>query len=83
MILYLLRGLNCLIIGFIGLGKIYFVYVMYYFVKVYYVIDEEMELIVFNCVDYVNNFEFLMSYLFGYVKGVFIGVDEEKMGIID
>lgn len=41
------------------------------------------KLIVFNCADYANNPELLMSHLFGYAKGAFTGADEEKMGIID
>lgn len=36
----------------------------------------------FNCVDYVYNLELLMLYLFGYVKGFFIGVNEDKDGLI-
>lgn len=37
---------------------------------------------VFNCVDYVNNFELLFFILFGYIKGVFIGVEKEKVGFL-
>lgn len=44
---------------------------------------KEKEFVVFNCVDYVYNLEFLMLYLFGYVEGVFIGVMKVKEGIID
>ncbi|EME7188181.1 sigma 54-interacting transcriptional regulator [Enterococcus faecium] len=82
-ILYPPRGLKCLITGPTGSGKTYFVHAMYHFAKAHHVIDEETELIVFNCADYANNPELLMSHLFGYAKGAFTGADEEKMGIID
>ncbi|MDW7861937.1 sigma 54-interacting transcriptional regulator [Enterococcus faecium] len=82
-ILYPPRGLKCLITGPTGSGKTYFAHAMYHFAKAHHVIDEETELIVFNCADYANNPELLMSHLFGYAKGAFTGADEEKMGIID
>ncbi len=82
-ILYPPRGLNCLITGPTGSGKTYFAHAMYHFAKAHHVIDEKTELIVFNCADYANNPELLMSHLFGYAKGAFTGADEEKMGIID
>ncbi|HGF8006098.1 TPA: sigma 54-interacting transcriptional regulator [Enterococcus faecium] len=82
-ILYPPRGLNCLITGPTGSGKTYFAHAMYHFAKAHHVIYEETELIVFNCADYANNPELLMSHLFGYAKGAFTGADEEKMGIID
>ncbi|MGX7134297.1 sigma 54-interacting transcriptional regulator [Enterococcus thailandicus] len=82
-ILYPPRGLNCLITGPTGSGKTYFAHAMFHFAKANHVIDEENELIVFNCADYANNPELLMSHLFGYTKGAFTGAAEEKMGIID
>lgn len=51
---------------------------MFHFAKANHVISEDNELIVFNCADYANNPELLMSHLFGYVKGAFTGAEEEK-----
>ncbi|MGX7305888.1 sigma 54-interacting transcriptional regulator [Enterococcus durans] len=82
-ILYPPNGLNCLITGPTGSGKTYFAHAMFHFAKANNVVGEENELIVFNCADYANNPELLMSHLFGYVKGAFTGAEEEKMGIID
>ncbi len=82
-ILYPPRGLNCLITGPTGSGKTYFAHAMFHFAKTNHVVEEDTELIVFNCADYANNPELLMSHLFGYVKGAFTGAEEEKMGIID
>ena len=82
-ILYPPKGLNCLITGPTGSGKTYFAHAMFHFAKANHVITDENELIVFNCADYANNPELLMSHLFGHAKGAFTGALEEKTGIID
>jgi transcriptional regulatory protein LevR/transcriptional regulator with AAA-type ATPase domain len=82
-ILYPPKGLNCLITGPTGSGKTYFAHAMFHFAKANQVITDENELIVFNCADYANNPELLMSHLFGHTKGAFTGATEEKKGIID
>lgn len=68
-ILYPPKGLNCLITGPTGSGKTYFAHAMFQFAKSNQVIADDKELIVFNCADYANNPELLMSHLFGYVRG--------------
>lgn len=82
-ILYPPRGLNCLITGPTGSGKTYFAHAMFQFAKNNRVVEEKKDLIVFNCADYANNPELLMSHLFGYSKGAFTGAEQDKMGIID
>ncbi|SFH51184.1 sigma 54-interacting transcriptional regulator [Pisciglobus halotolerans] len=82
-ILYPPRGLNCLITGPTGSGKTYFAHAMFQFAKYHQVVLPDKELIVFNCADYANNPELLMSHLFGYIKGAFTGADSDKSGIID
>ncbi|AYW48926.1 transcription antiterminator BglG [Tetragenococcus osmophilus] len=82
-ILYPPKGLNCLITGPTGSGKTYFAHAMFQFAKANDVIENDKELIVFNCADYANNPELLMSHLFGYAKGAFTGADAEKTGVID
>lgn len=82
-ILYPPKGLNCLITGPTGSGKTYFAHAMFQFAKDNQVIDQEKDLIVFNCADYANNPELLMSHLFGYAKGAFTGAEQEKEGVID
>ncbi|MDT2756410.1 sigma 54-interacting transcriptional regulator [Enterococcus asini] len=82
-ILYPPQGLNCLITGPTGSGKTYFAHAMFRFAVNSGVIASDRELIVFNCADYANNPELLMSHLFGYVKGAFTGADADKIGIID
>lgn len=82
-ILYPPRGLNCLITGPTGSGKTYFAHAMFRFAVNSGMIAPDRELIVFNCADYANNPELLMSHLFGYVKGAFTGAEADKLGIID
>lgn len=82
-ILYPPKGLNCLINGPTGSGKTYFAHAMFEFAKEQGVVSAKKELTVFNCADYANNPELLMSHLFGHAKGAFTGADQEKTGIID
>ncbi|HLQ40281.1 MAG TPA: sigma 54-interacting transcriptional regulator [Tetragenococcus sp.] len=82
-ILYPPKGLNCLITGPTGSGKTYFAHAMFQFAKASEVIAQDKELIVFNCADYANNPELLMSHLFGHSKGAFTGAQQEKEGVID
>ncbi|OJG70801.1 transcriptional antiterminator bglG:Sigma-54 factor [Enterococcus phoeniculicola] len=82
-VLYPPKGLNCLITGPTGSGKTYFAHAIFQYAKLNKVIEPDKELIVFNCADYANNPELLMSHLFGYVKGAFTGAESDKNGIID
>lgn len=81
-ILYPPRGLNCLLTGQTGTGKTLFAHTMFQFAKKHHLIAEDKELTVFNCADYANNSELLMSHLFGYTKGAFTGAEETTDGLI-
>lgn len=81
-VLYPPRGLNTLITGPTGSGKSFFAHAMFQFAQSNSLIAEDKELTVFNCADYANNPELLMSYLFGYAKGAFTGAANEKAGLI-
>lgn len=81
-ILYPPHGLNCLITGSTGTGKTLFAHTMFNFAKAHHLLNEEATLTVFNCADYANNPELLMSHLFGYVKGAFTGADDTTDGLI-
>lgn len=37
----------------------------------------------FNCADYYNNPQLLMSQLFGYAKGAFTGADQDHEGLVE
>ncbi|MGY3779375.1 sigma 54-interacting transcriptional regulator [Isobaculum melis] len=81
-ILYPPKGLNCLITGATGSGKTHFAHIMFEFAQEKGLIQNQQELVVFNCADYAHNSELLMSHLFGYAAGAFTGATKEKEGLI-
>ena len=56
---------------------------MYKFAKGTNNFKEDCEFIVFNCADYADNPQLLLSQLFGSVKGAYTGATENKKGIIE
>ncbi|HFL3828701.1 TPA: sigma 54-interacting transcriptional regulator, partial [Clostridioides difficile] len=82
-ILYPPNGLYTLIIGGTGVGKTMFANTMYEYAKYTNRIDKNLPMIIFNCADYYNNPQLLISHLFGHVKGAFTGADKEKTGLIE
>jgi len=76
-------GLHTLIIGSTGVGKSLFANIMYkYYIQMKGVSDD-IPFVIFNCADYYNNPQLLLSYIFGHVKGAFTGADKDKEGIIE
>lgn len=82
-ILYPPDGLHTLIVGPTGVGKTTFAEAMYKYAVQIGVLPEESPFIIFNCADYAENPQLLLSQLFGYVKGAFTGADREKRGLVD
>ena len=82
-ILYPPNGLHSLILGPTGVGKTLFAELMYRFAMEKGVISFEAPFISFNCADYANNPQLLLSHLFGSKKGAFTGADRDKLGIVD
>ena len=82
-ILYPPNGLNTLLIGTTGVGKSTFAEIMYKYALKSGVIDKNAEFIVFNCAEYSDNPNLLISQLFGYTKGAFTGAEKEREGLID
>ncbi|KRN57218.1 transcriptional regulator [Carnobacterium divergens DSM 20623] len=76
------KGLNSLIIGPTGSGKTFFANAMYQYSQNKEIIEENQAMIVFNCADYSQNPQLLMSHLFGHVKGAFTGASEAKDGLL-
>ena len=56
---------------------------MYHFAIHVGTIQKDSPLVIFNCADYADNSELLLSQLFGYVKGAFTGADHEKSGLVE
>lgn len=77
------HGLHVLILGPSGVGKSYLADAMYEFAKSTSNFLEEAKYIVFNCADYADNPQLLLSQLFGSVKGAYTGATDNKIGIVE
>lgn len=76
-------GLHTLILGETGVGKSDLAASMFKFSKETKILDQKASLIIFNCADYADNPELLMSQIFGYKKGAFTGADNDKEGLVE
>ena len=82
-ILYPPSGLHTLVLGPSGVGKSYIVGAMYKFAAQSGNFKKDAPFIVFNCADYADNPQLLLSQLFGHVKGAFTGADFSKQGLVE
>ncbi|EKQ57802.1 MULTISPECIES: sigma-54-dependent transcriptional regulator [unclassified Clostridium] len=82
-LMYPPNGLHTLIIGSTGVGKSLFANIMYEYSKYIKKLPDDAPFVVFNCADYANNPQLLLSYIFGHIKGAFTGADKEKEGIVE
>lgn len=82
-ILYPPHGLHTLILGPSGVGKSFFAEAMHKFAVNSSNFKNNAPFIVFNCADYAENPQLLLSQLFGYVKGAFTGASSDKIGIVE
>ena len=82
-ILYPPDGLHTLIVGQTGVGKTLFAHMMFEYGKVMHRFAADAPFIVFNCADYYNNPQLLISHVFGHVKGAFTGADSAKAGLVE
>lgn len=79
-------GLNMLITGSTGSGKSYFARTIWEYAKevgAFRTAREDVPFVVFNCAEYADNPQLLLSHLFGYKKGAFTGAFEDKPGIVE
>lgn len=76
-------GLHTLILGETGVGKSDLAAAMFKFSKELKILDKGAALIIFNCADYAENPELLMSHIFGYKKGAFTGADSDREGLVE
>ena len=60
-----------------------FAELMYQYAKHMHTISENANFIIFNCAEYADNPQLLLSQLFGYVKGAFTGAVKEKAGMVE
>ncbi len=83
-IVYPPKGLHTLILGESGVGKTTFACAMHeYGMQIRQKTKEDYPFITFNCADYFNNPQLLLSQLFGHAKNAFTGADKDKVGLVE
>jgi transcriptional regulator with AAA-type ATPase domain/transcriptional regulatory protein LevR len=82
-ILYPPGGLRTLLLGATGVGKSDLAEAMYRFAVDSGKLTPQAPFIVFNCADYADNPQLLLSQLFGHAKGAFTGAERPKEGLIE
>jgi transcriptional regulatory protein LevR/transcriptional regulator with AAA-type ATPase domain len=82
-VLYPPKGLHMLILGETGVGKSMFAGVIHKYAVEVKRMEENSPFITFNCADYANNPQLLLSQLFGSRKGAYTGADTDKPGLIE
>lgn len=81
-IFYPPNGLHTLILGETGVGKSMFAEAMYGFAKESKTLGEDSPFVRFNCADYSENPQLLISQIFGVKKGAFTGADKDRDGLL-
>ncbi|CUH94593.1 hypothetical protein P22_0659 [Propionispora sp. 2/2-37] len=81
--LYPPNGLHTLILGETGVGKSEMAEAMYKFAVESKRLSPDSPFIVFNCADYADNAQLLISHLFGSVKGAYTGATSDRKGLVE
>ena len=82
-IMYSPKGLHTIIYGDSGVGKSYLAKLAYDYALSTENFEKKAPYFEFNCADYAENPQLLVSQLFGHAKGSFTGADENKKGIVE
>lgn len=82
-IIYPPNGLHVLITGSTGVGKSQFAYCMHDYARKCGILKKDAPMVTFNCANYADNPQLLMSQLFGYVKGAYTGADKDMPGLVE
>lgn len=82
-IIYPPNGLHTLILGQTGVGKTLFAHMMFEYGREIGHFKQNTPFITFNCADYYNNPQLLISHIFGHAKGAFTGADTSAIGLIE
>lgn len=82
-ILYPPDGLHTLITGESGVGKSLLAKKMFQYGRKINKFGADAEIVSFNCADYTDNPQLLLSQLFGVRKGAYTGADADRAGLID
>ena len=76
------HGLNTILSGETGTGKTMFADIMYKYAKSHGILNKEAPFIIFNCSEYSDNPQLLLSTLFGFKKGSFTGAEKDQAGLV-
>ncbi|WP_350344075.1 sigma 54-interacting transcriptional regulator [Proteinivorax tanatarense] len=82
-ILYPPTGLHTLILGETGVGKTMFAELMHNFAVESNVLSSEAPFIRFNCADYADNPQLVISQIFGVKKGAYTGAENDREGLLN
>jgi transcriptional regulatory protein LevR/transcriptional regulator with AAA-type ATPase domain len=82
-ILYPPHGMHMLLFGETGVGKSMFAELIFQYGIEIGKFGSSAPFIVFNCADYANNPQLLVSQLFGTRKGAYTGAETEKPGLLE
>ncbi|WP_072526052.1 sigma 54-interacting transcriptional regulator [Clostridium sp. Marseille-P3244] len=81
--LYPPHGLHTLLNGPTGTGKTMFAREMFEYAKQMNMLKQDAEFVTFNCAEYADNPQLIMSQIFGHRKGSFTGADRDKPGLVE
>ncbi len=83
-IIYPPTGLHTLLLGASGVGKTSFAKAMHEYGRLTKKQGEKnYPFVTFNCADYCNNPQLLLSQLFGHIKNAFTGAEKDKAGLVE
>ena len=82
-VLYPPHVMPILLLGETGVGKSMLAEKIYQIAKHAGILQNNAPYVIFNCADYANNPQLLMSYLFGTKKGAYTGASEDREGILE
>jgi transcriptional regulator with AAA-type ATPase domain/transcriptional regulatory protein LevR len=82
-ILYPPYGLHTLILGPTGVGKSNLAEAMYDYAHEIGALPDAAPFVIFNCADYAENPQLLLSQLFGHAKGAYTGASISKEGLVE
>lgn len=82
-VLYPPNGMHMMLFGETGVGKSMFAELIYQYAREKGCVDAQAPFILFNCADYANNPQLLVSQLMGTKKGAYTGADADRPGLLE